>query len=243
MKNTAHFYLDGKPIDFIPGQTIMDAALAAGEYIPHLCHHPEFSASGNCRLCLVRVNGRYVSACTQPASAEVSVENRTGTLQDYRKNLLQMLFVEGNHQCPACEKSGACLLQAVAYHIGMLSPHYAHFYPRRTVDASHPDMLIDFNRCILCGLCMRASREADGKNVFLIGGRGLNAQLRINSPSGRLVDSDFSAQDRAAQVCPVGAILPKHRGYDVPIGQRRYDREPIPMIGDTVTHNLEEERK
>jgi [NiFe] hydrogenase diaphorase moiety small subunit len=146
--------------------------------------------------------------------------------------LLQMLFVEGNHVCPGCEKSGACQLQAVAYYTGMLAPHFTHFFPRREVDASHPDVLIDHNRCILCELCVRASREVDGKNVFAISGRGIGSQLVVNSPTGKLADSPFDGSDKAAHVCPVGAILPKHQGYEEPIGQRLYDRESIEVVGD-----------
>ena len=69
--------------------------------------------------------------------------------------------------------------------------------------------MIDFDRCILCELCVRASRAFDGKNVFSIAGRGIGSHLVVNSPSGRLGDSDFSATDKAAHVCPVGAILVK----------------------------------
>jgi [NiFe] hydrogenase diaphorase moiety small subunit len=138
-----------------------------------------------------------------------------------------MLFVEGNHFCPGCEKSGNCQLQALGYEFEMLTPHFVEFFPSREVDASHPDALIDFNRCILCELCVRASREVDHKSVFALAGRGLASHLVINSPSGKLGDSDFSIADRAAHVCPVGAILIKRVGFSQPIGERRYDREPI----------------
>ncbi len=114
----------------------------------------------------------------------------------------------------------------------MLSPHYNHFYPQRPVDASHPDFFVDFNRCILCELCVRASRDVDGKNVFAISGRGINSRLVVNTPSGRLGETDFQTSDRAAHVCPVGAILFKHQGYDKPIGERLYDRQPISEVGD-----------
>jgi len=147
-----------------------------------------------------------------------------------------MLFVEGNHVCPGCEKSGACQLQAVAYHAGMLSPRFTHFFPQRAVDASHPDTAIDFNRCILCELCVRASNEIDNKQVFTISGRGIGSHLVINSPSGKLGDSNFAATDKAAHVCPVGAILPKHRGYDQPIGERLYDKQPVSIVGDVAAH-------
>ena len=102
------------------------------------------------------------------------------------------------------------------------------FYPDRPVDASHPDVLLDFNRCIMCGLCVAASRDADGKNVFYMGGRGLlGRRVHVSSESGRLADTDFAVTDRAARICQVGVILVKRRGFAVPIGQRKYDLAPI----------------
>jgi len=236
MNDKPTFLLDGEEITFEAGDTIMDAALRAGKYIPHLCHNPEFKPHGSCRVCVVSANGRHVAACTQPAAAGVEVDNGSGAITELRRNLLQMLFVEGNHVCPGCEKSGACQLQAVAYYCNMLSPHYTHFFPRREVDASHPDIAIDFNRCILCELCVRASRDVDGKNVFAISGRGIDSHLVINSPGGRLGDSEFSATDKAAHVCPVGAILPKEHSYERPIGERLYDLQPISVVGDVAAH-------
>jgi [NiFe] hydrogenase diaphorase moiety small subunit len=234
------FSLDGQAVEFREGDTIMDAALSAGIYIPHLCHNPEFEAHGSCRVCVVLANGRQVSACTWPATTDLQVESRSQRIQSQRRSLLQMLFVEGNHLCPGCEKSGACQLQAVAYYNGMLEPHFPHLFPQRAVDASHPDIAIDFNRCILCELCVRASREMDGKNVFSLSGRGIGTHLVINSSSGRLVDSDFAASDKAAHVCPVGAILHKRRGYNVPIGERLYDRQPISLVGDVAAHEAQD---
>ncbi len=235
MKPCHPFHLDGQPIAFAPGQTILDAALAAGVYIPHLCHHPELAPHGSCRVCLVRVGGRLVSSCTTPAAADLEVASATPDLQAMRRTLLQLLFVEGNHICPACQQTGACQLQALAYDTGMLAPHFTHFFPRRDLDASHPDFVIDFNRCILCELCVRASRDLDGKDVFAISGRGIASKLVIASPTGRLGDSRFSATDRAAHICPVGAILPKRGGFAIPIGQRPYDRAAISTLGAATT--------
>lgn len=241
MSTEKTFKLDGKSIPFQDGDTIMDAALRAGEYIPHLCHNPEFAPHGSCRVCIVDINGRHMSACTLPAAEGMEVDNSSERIMDQRRNILQMLFVEGNHVCPGCEKSGACQLQAVAYYTRMLSPHYTHFFPKRSVDASHPDIAIDFNRCILCELCVRASRDVDKKNIFSITGRGLDSRLVINSASGKLGDSALSATDKAVSVCPVGAILPKHVGYDQPIGDRLYDNKPISVVGDVASANNQQE--
>ena len=163
--------IDGKEIPFEEGQTIMDAATAAGVYIPHLCHNPDYEPHGSCKLCTVTINGRNCTACTFPAMEGQDVVNSSQELADDRKRITQMLFVEGNHFCPSCEKTGNCQLQGVAYHLNMLDNHYPHFFADRELDASHPDLLIDHNRCIFCNLCVRASQQEDGKNVFAISGR------------------------------------------------------------------------
>ncbi len=222
MRETA-FTLDGEDVPILAGDSILSAARRAGRYIPHLCWHPDFAAHGSCRICTVKVDGRLAAACTTRAADGQEVESHTEELNALRKTLLQMLFIEGNHFCPSCEKSGNCLLQATAYHVGMEGPHFEEFYPARPLDASHPDLLLDFDRCILCELCVRASREVDGKNVFAIAGHGIRTHLVVNSESGRLADTDMAASDRAASICPVGVILPKRRGFVIPIGQRRYD--------------------
>ncbi len=221
------FTLDGRTIPFIEGQTIIQAAAAAGVFIPHLCYHPDFKPHGSCKLCTVMVDGRQTASCTLRAAAGMVVASDTEEINAERRALTQMLFVEGNHFCPSCEKSGNCQLQATAYHLGMMSPHYDHFFPNRPVDASHPDVVLDFNRCILCSLCVRASRDVDGKNVFALSGRGIRTHLIVNAKSGRLADTDFTLADKAAHVCPVGVFLKKREGFAVPIGERRYDKAPI----------------
>jgi [NiFe] hydrogenase diaphorase moiety small subunit len=227
MSENQTFTLDGDEVSFAPGQTIIQAALAAGKFIPHLCYHPEFKPHGSCKLCTVKINGRPAASCTAAAQPGLNVESEIPEIQDHRRTLVQMLLVEGNHFCPSCEKSGNCMLQGLAYDLGVMSPHFPQIFPTRPVDASHEDTLLDFNRCILCELCVRASTEVDGKGVFALSGRGITKHLVVNSESGKLADTDFAPTDKAAQVCPVGVILKKRVGFAVPIGERRFD--PAPM--------------
>lgn len=221
------FLFNGHPVPFTPGQTILQAALAAGDYVPHLCFHPDFPPHGSCRVCTVRVNGRPAASCTTPATADAEVDSTSPEVRADARTLVEFLFVEGDHFCPSCEQSGRCTLQAVGYDLGVDSPHWHPMFPDRPVDASHPDTWLDFDRCILCELCVRASADVDGKHVFALSGRGLRKHLIVNAPSGKLVDTPFAATDAAAHVCPVGVILPKRRGFDVPLGERTYDRRPI----------------
>ena len=226
MSETIPITVDGVAVEAEPGQTILGAAEAAGIYIPRLCAHPELHPFGACRVCTVLVNGRPQAACTTPVTKGMMVENDTPELREHRKGLIEMLFVEGNHFCMFCEKSGNCELQALAYRFGITAPRYPYLWPKREVDATHPDVMIDRDRCILCARCVRASRDLDGKNAFQFTGRGARKKISVNAEAG-LGGTDAAACDRAADVCPVGSILEKRVGYAKPIGERRYDREPI----------------
>lgn len=226
MSEPVTFTMDGAEIKAEAGQTILQAADAAGIYIPRLCAHNELKPHGSCRVCTVMVNGRPQAACTQPVAEGIVVENDTAELREQRKMLIEMLFVEGNHYCMFCEKSGDCELQALAYRFGIAAPRFPYLFPDRTVDASHPDILIDRNRCVLCGRCVLASRDLDGKSVFEFVGRGPDKRVAVNAEAN-LVDTEMDVTDKAVDVCPVGAILKKRVGYAVPIGQRQYDHNPI----------------
>jgi len=226
MSDAIHLTIDGRALEARPGNTILEAADAAGVYIPRLCHQPELHPFGACRVCTVIANGRPQPACTTPIAEGMAVENDTEDLRRHRRSLIEMLFVEGNHYCMFCEKSGNCELQALGYRLGMIAPSYPYQFPDRDVDASHPDVLIDRNRCILCARCVRASRDVDGKRVFEFVGRGRNKKVWVDAKA-KLSDTNLDAADKAVDLCPVGAIIRKRTGYRVPIGRRKYDHEPI----------------
>jgi len=220
------FTIDGVEVRGCKGQTIMEAADEAGIYIPRLCAHEELAAHGSCRVCTVMVNGRPQAACTQTVAPDMIVENDTENVREVRRGIIEMLFVEGNHFCMFCEKSGNCELQALAYRFGITAPRYPFLFPKRDIDFTHPDLFIDHNRCVLCGRCVRASKDLDGKNVFQFVGRGAEKRVGINAEAD-LGDTDVEAADQAVAVCPVGALLKKRVGFAVPVGQRQYDHQPI----------------
>lgn len=222
------FVVDGRRIEAEDGQTIMDACDRVGIYIPRLCDCEGLVAQGSCRVCCVRVNGHTVAACTQPAQADQIVENDTAQLNHYRRTLVDMLFHEGNHLCPVCEASGRCELQAMAYRLGMAQAGpFPYLQPVRPLDASHPDIALDNNRCILCGRCIRASRDLDHKHIFEYVGRGIHKRIGVDAVN--LAATNAHLEDHAMRqgLCPVGCILRKGEGFDRPIGRRRFDVHPI----------------
>lgn len=225
-ENDISITIDGVKVQGKQGQTILDVADAAGIYIPRLCAHPELVPDGSCRVCTVMVNGKPQAACTTPAVDKMVIENETETLLVYRRRLIEMLFVEGNHYCMFCEKSGNCELQALAYRFGMLTPVDQYQFPDRKVDATHPEIMVDNNRCIICGRCVRASRDLDKKTVFDFVDRTADKKLAADSDTG-LAGTKMKKTDRAASLCPVGSIIVKGVGFEKPIGQRLYDSKPI----------------
>jgi len=108
----------------------------------------------------------------------------------------------------------------------MTAPAYPYLFRDTPVDASHPDVFIDRNRCILCGRCVRASRDVDGKTVFGFEGRGVAMRMAVDSTDG-LGETRLAAADAAAGICPTGSIVLKRTAYRTPYGKRTYDQAPI----------------
>ncbi len=223
---TISFTVDGALVEASKGQTILQACDAAGVYIPRLCYHPELPTSGTCRVCTCKVNGRGAAACLTPAAQGMVVENDTPPLTADRRALIEMLFVEGNHPCPYCVASGDCELQALGYRLGMVAPTQPYQWPHRKIDATHPDIYLDHDRCILCSRCIEASRLEDGKTVFAFEGRGIAMRLNVDAAGG-LGDTEMAAVDKAARVCPVACIVIKRDSYRTPNGERRFDKTAI----------------
>jgi [NiFe] hydrogenase diaphorase moiety small subunit len=117
-------------------------------------------------------------------------------------------------------------LQALAYRFGITKPKYPYLNQDRPVDASHPDVYVDRNRCILCGRCAQASAQIDGKMVFGYEGRGIDMRVTVDSAAD-LVDTDLSGTDVAVESCPTGCLVRKRQAYRTPVGQRPYDKAPI----------------
>ena len=108
----------------------------------------------------------------------------------------------------------------------MTAPTFPYLFRDPPVDASHPDVFIDRNRCVICGRCVRASKEKDGKVVFGFHGRGIDTRVAVDAATG-LGGTEMDKTDAAADICPTGCIVVKRVGYSDPYGTRKYDKDPI----------------
>ncbi|MFA6568343.1 MAG: 2Fe-2S iron-sulfur cluster-binding protein [Victivallales bacterium] len=225
MPTFVKFTIDGIVCMSEEGRQLIEAAVENGIYIPNLCNYPGIPPKGSCRICTVEINGRPVTACTTKVAEGMEIRNNTPELEEFRKSVVEILFAEGNHLCPSCEKSGLCELQALAYRYRITVPGFPYMFPKRDVEAWHPKILKDHHRCILCKRCIRGIRNSEGKPIFDFGKRGDKLVINIDPDTSKDI-SDELAQ-KAMDMCPVGAIIRKGKGFDVPIGKRRYDLAPI----------------
>jgi len=235
MSTVIKFTIDGKECAAEQGSFILAAAKQNGIYIPSLCNIEGVAPRGSCRICTVKVNGKMMAACSTPVSDGMVIDNDTEELRDLRCQILELLFVEGNHFCPSCEKSGNCELQALGYRFKMMIPRFPYQYPMREIEASNPKLVKDHNRCILCKRCIRAIKTDDGKNFFAFKKRGHKLTINID-PSLASQITDELAQ-KASDICPVGALLKKEKGFSQPIGSRTFDTKPIGSDVEQIATN------
>lgn len=207
--------INDKQLEVPDGITVLRAAQANGIEIPTLCDHPHLTPYGGCRLCLVEVEGARTlqPSCTLPVSNNMVVKTNTKKVLDARKFVLTLIFSERNHFCPYCQVSGGdCELQNSAYAEGMthwpLSPNYQP-YP---MDASHPYIILENNRCILCRRCVRACGELIGNYTLGFEERGANSIL-VADTGVPLGESTCISCGACVQVCPTGALIDRWSAY------------------------------
>jgi [NiFe] hydrogenase diaphorase moiety small subunit len=218
--------IDGVLVTTEEGKNLVDVAAESGVYIPTLCYLEGNPPLGTCRACSVRVNGKVTPACTVKVTDGMHVEVNEPETADLRKALVEILFSEGNHNCPSCEKSGRCTLQAVGYEVGMMVSRFPYQFPERVQDHASDKIWLERDRCIFCQRCVEFIRDREtGKKIFSISGRGTDARIEIDA---ELADAMLPEQVKeAVAICPVGTIIEKRVGYDDPIGERFYDVESV----------------
>ena len=214
MDKMMNLRINGRQIRARSGQTVLEAAKAAGIDIPSLCHHPAITPHGACRICLVEIERQRTlqPACTFPVAEGMRVETESPKVVEERKFVLHMLFSERNHYCMFCEMSGDCQLQALAYRYGMDHWTYQNPYPKIPVDGTRKYFIMDHNRCILCRRCIRACSELAANNTLGVKFRGAKTMISadMDSPFG---ESTCVACGTCLQVCPTGALVDRKSAY------------------------------
>jgi bidirectional [NiFe] hydrogenase diaphorase subunit len=212
---TISITLDGESINASEGQTILEAAMEHGVYIPTLCFLKGLSAVGACRVCMVELAGteRLAPACTAPLQDGMSIRTTSERLTLYRQLAVELLLVERNHVCAVCVSGEHCELQALAQSLGVSHARYAYNNPKLPVDMTHPRFVLDHNRCILCTRCVRTCAEVEGANVWEVSSRGIHSRIVSDLKDNWGQADNCTNCGKCVQACPTGALAEK--GYAV----------------------------
>ena len=207
------FELDGKTVEFEPGEKILSAAMRAGIQIPHYCYHPGMSVVATCRMCMVDVidmgNGRPApklqTSCSMDAVEGMKVETMNEKVKDAKELVMEYLLINHPLDCPICDQSGECVLQDYSFEFGSGKSEMEYskrVYGWRDIGTF---VALERNRCIHCTRCDRFTREITGTNEFGMFNRG--HELTVDTYSDRPMTNKF--QGNMADICPVGAITEK----------------------------------
>ncbi|AEB08931.1 formate dehydrogenase subunit alpha [Desulfobacca acetoxidans] len=208
--NKSTLNIDGRIVDYISGETILEAARRAGIYtIPTLCHLKDTKPTGSCRVCVVEVEGwrTLAPACATAAAAGMVIKTDSERVTAARKMVIELLLASGNHNCLICEANGECELQALAYRYNIPAPSFA-FPPETPYHLEDNKNLIrrDLSKCIMCGRCVRACKERQVNNAISIGYRGSHNKI-VTMADSSYGDSDCVFCGECVQACPVGALV------------------------------------
>lgn len=195
----------------MPDKTVLQSALESGIYIPHLCYHPDLNPAGECRLCIVEIEGRdgFPTACTTRVAEGMVVKTRNPDIDRIRRLALELMLARHPSECTVCPKYLNCELQSLKQYLGVTDELRVNRYPKSIpVDESHPLFLHDFTRCISCGRCVRACQELRGVQVLEMLNR--STETHVGTKSGlSLADSGCRFCGACVEVCPTGALRDK----------------------------------
>jgi NADH-quinone oxidoreductase subunit G len=219
-------FINGQPVAAEPHETVLQAALRNGYFIPYFCWHKSLSIAGNCRICVVQPEGKdWVEiACNMPVAEGMRVLTDSELVREHRKMTLQFILLNHPVDCGICDKAGECTLQD--YHYAYNGELAVSTVPKvkstKFVELSKR-IVLDNERCILCTRCVRFTREISGSNALGVKQRGDESLLRA-AEDGALDRDAYS--DNVVDICPVGALLSRSFLYKA----RVWYLEPTPSV-------------
>lgn len=223
--------VNGIKLEAPEGQNVLEAALEAGIYIPHLCHHKDLSPLGSCRMCVVEVEGMgIIPSCTLMPEEGMVIQTDSSELARRRSLALELLLAGHPEDCSTCPKYGKCELQTLIQYIGPRTGRMKLRTKGFQPEERNPLLLHDMNRCVLCGRCVRACNELRGVKVLQYQKKGL--ETFVGALQDRLLkDADCRFCGACAEVCPTGTIRDKLSGE----GKTREDAI-VPCRGACPAH-------
>jgi NADH dehydrogenase/NADH:ubiquinone oxidoreductase subunit G len=200
--------IDGNSVYGGEGMTILETAKKNGIDIPTLCYSEDFAASGNCRICVVEVDGfrSLIGSCHTPIADGMVIHTRSPKVDKARKATVELLMAAHTGQCVSDSHTGECELRKLADRLQVGEPRFKmrkpRWYPR---EDSNPYVTRDMSKCILCRKCVDACRELAKNNIYSIAQRGFSSKIIVDCDVP-LTSELCRGCDICIEYCPTGAL-------------------------------------
>jgi len=201
--------IDDRVVEVPAGTNLVEAALQVGVQIPHYCYHPRLSVVGQCRMCMVEIEGmpKLQAACSTPVTRDgMVVRTASPTAAEAQRAIMEFLLINHPLDCPICDQAGECGLQDYSFKHGQAFSRFRfsekRTYPEKERIPLGPTVMLNMNRCIQCTRCVRFTQEISKTGEIGFFNRGSHAE--IGTFPGKQLDNPLSTC--VVDICPVGAL-------------------------------------
>ena len=241
-KEMVNLIIDNQKITVPKGTTILNAAKKAGIDIPTLCFLKDINEVGDCRMCIVEVEGRrgFATSCIQTVEEGMVVHTHTPNVLEARHVILDLIISNHAKDCLTCTRSGNCELQALATKFNVLNIEFEGERTEHKIDDLSPSIVRDFNKCILCRRCVAACKNVQKIGAIDCINRGFESCIStVGDHSLNDVNCTFCGQ--CIEACPTGALHEKETINDVWVKLKDPDTTVIVQTAPAVRVALGEE--
>ncbi|MCB1046415.1 MAG: [FeFe] hydrogenase, group A [Calditrichaeota bacterium] len=203
-----HLTMNNLPMDVAEGTSILEAAREAGIHIPTLCHHKDLCVAGNCRVCVVEVEGQRAlqAACALPASEGMKVFTNSARVRSARQIVIELLLSEHRSDCLKCYRNGNCELQDLAYEYRVEERTFLDLATHAHIDRSSLSIIKDDSKCIRCQRCVRTCDELQKVSALTVAHKGKHMKIETFF-ANPLYDVVCSTCGQCVNRCPTGALV------------------------------------
>ena len=241
-ENLVTLTIDGQKVTVPEGTTILNAAKKAGIDIPTLCYLKEINEVGDCRMCIVEVEGRrgFATSCIQTVEEGMVVHTHTPNVLEARRVILDLIISNHAKDCLTCTRSGNCELQALATKFNVLNVEFPGEMSEHKIDNVSPSIVRDFNKCILCRRCVAACKNVQGIGAIDCINRGFESCISTVGDKS-LNDVNCTNCGQCIEACPTGALHEKETINDVWVKLKDPDSYVVVQTAPAVRVALGEE--